>query len=198
MKNVYPLASDNMRKVVSLQPSDSGESEWLEHRFYSCLARWQKINNWFSAHSFHKKEYEICFFKYIKPGFIGFLNYYARRYQNLQFRPVTSKEQLNFFQRELSKSEKFYYDHAEFYNYYTEGRSDRDDEYFRKTFSNTTCAFEKLYNGNNGLGSPKDRLVADIITNSMYRNYLLKLLSTFNTSQPGTVINMHRGRAEDF
>ena len=187
MRNLYPHPGDDLLKETRFQQPGFCESDWLEYRFHRLLTCWQKINNWFSSHSFNNKEDEIYFFKYIKPGFIGFLNYYARRYQNLRFRPVSGSDQLSFFQRELIKCEKFYCDHTEFYNYYTEGRTEQDNEYFRKTFLDTACAFEKLYDGSNGLASPKDRLAADIITNSLYRDYLLRLLSTFNTSQPGVV-----------
>lgn len=198
MGNIYLLAgsNDSLNDAQS-QPCHSSEIEWLEYRFYKCLTRWQKINNLFSVHGFYSAEHEIWFFKYIKPHFIGFLNYYSKRYQNLIFNPSISIEQVIFYKRELIKSEKFCCDHAEFYNYYRTGRCDLDKEYFKKRLLERNCPFENLYGGSKGLTSLKDLVVAEIITNSLYSNYLLKLLSSFNTRQ-GMVINMHGCASENF
>lgn len=180
MKNHSIFEGINMPGDSVPHSSWSDEVEWLSQAFHDCLLRWQKVKTYFSVHGFYGEEEEILFFKYTKPRFIGFLNYYSRRYQNLVFRPPAHTEQINFYKNELVKSEKFRSDHSEFYMYYTNGCRDRDNEYFRRAQPDAPYAFEKIYNGDKRLTSAKDGLVAKLIANGLYHSYLLQLM--FNST----------------
>jgi hypothetical protein len=177
MKNRYLFESIGMPKDAMPHQSCSDEADWLEQVFHECLLRWQEVKTSVFAHGFQSEEEELFFFKYTKPGFIGFLNYYSKRYQSLVFRPHGNNEQISFYQKEIIKSEKFRLDHSEFYYYYTSGRKDRDREYFRSVPQDAPCAFEKIHNADKNLTSAKDWLVANFITNSLYHSYLLQLIS---------------------
>lgn len=187
-----------MLKDNRSQQFSTGESEWLEYAFYRCTECWKKINACFFDQGFDTEDQEIYFFKYIKPRFTGLLSYYTRCYQCLLFRPNGSKEQVLYYQRELIKAEKFFVDHAEFYAYYIEDRSDQDKEYFIRIHRNPTCPFEKLYSGNTQLVSLKDRLAAEVIAHNLYRDHLLKILSAYDDRPQGAVIDICEYIAEDF
>src|ERR1700741_2395256 len=180
VKNVRPFDYDDISKENLSRQPDSGETQWLEDAFYNCLVRWQEVNNRFSSYGFLDEMQEILFFKYIKPSFIGMLNYYAWRCQCILFRPAAESERTRYYKQELNKSEKFLLDHADFCTYYKERCFNLDHEYFTRTFTKSTGFYEKLKDGSDGLTSVKDSLAAEMISHILYGQYLIKLLTAGN------------------
>jgi hypothetical protein len=74
---------------------------------------------------------EIDFYKSVKPLFKSQIEYYNMVYHAELFKPTTNPgEMKEFWVKEHQKLDRFILDNTEFYNYYKNGETAKDEQYF--------------------------------------------------------------------
>lgn len=81
--------------------------------------------------TFEKSKDEIYFFKYIKPQIYSKLIYFVKLFNIESKRPRSSnKSQTKYFNSEIDKLQVYFNDNLEFYQYYRQGATFLDEQYF--------------------------------------------------------------------
>ena len=94
-------------------------------------------------------EQEIYYHKEIRPKFLTEVFYYELVYFTTLFVPEDKSEALQFWKRECLRLQKFQQQYEEFYTYYTSGRVDEDEIYF-KSISSEALYHERLCENGDG------------------------------------------------
>ncbi|MGC4099832.1 RteC domain-containing protein [Ferruginibacter sp.] len=103
----------------------------IEGCFNIASQYWTRIKHIATTHFFISEAESILFFKHIKPSFVAVLKFYTLHYQALLFKPGDSNiELVIYWLNQLKRIEKFYERHRDFYDYYVNGQTDKDLQYF--------------------------------------------------------------------
>jgi hypothetical protein len=90
-----------------------------------CNKLWRSME----GYAFELAEEEIEFYKIIAPQFNSHVEYYNMIYHAELFRPkADALEAKDFWMRQAERMDKFIKMHVGFYEYYTSGRTDKDEE----------------------------------------------------------------------
>jgi hypothetical protein len=135
-EQLYRELQDELQRIRN---SSLPEDTELEACFGSYMRHAGMLCAWVSMFRFENEEDEICFFKEIKPRFTSGIEFYKKMYQAFLFRPAGNKEQVPFYEYEIDKIDKFLTDNAGFYQYYKNGLTTHDDNFFiRKCLEGTS------------------------------------------------------------
>lgn len=101
-----------------------------------------------SGYCFEPGTDEVFFFKKIKPLFTSEAEYYTYCYHADLFKQtvedICPMELEIFFKRQLQRRNKFSREHAMFYSYMENGRTEDDAEWFKRLADNPSCcAYDK-------------------------------------------------------
>jgi hypothetical protein len=144
MKQEWMIQYESMLKAIEecqQQPVD------LKRKIEACFSvsqqYWVQIRQQAEEHSFSSMAEEIEFYKEIKPLFKSQIDFYNLVYHAELFKPLTKPgEMKEFWIKEQQKLDRFILDNQEFYNYYKNGATNRDEKYFLS--SDQTIYFEDL------------------------------------------------------
>lgn len=95
-----------------------------------------ELLNMVTDYEFESESEEIFFFKQIKPLFTAEVEYYSFRYHAELFsNTVEDNDPMEielFYQRQLQRMDRFSRENFQFYDYVSEGRSDKDSCWFTR------------------------------------------------------------------
>src|ERR1700722_7206859 len=117
--NFLELYEGLVRDINAILKTSSSDKEKMESCFRSGIDHWNKLKEKIKREGFASEEEEIHFFKNVKPRFTGEIEYYTQRYHAILFLPETDKQsQINFWEGELGRLDKFFGSYHEFFQYY--------------------------------------------------------------------------------
>jgi hypothetical protein len=119
-------------ELVRIEHRTDPEEKMLESLFSTSILYEQRLIQCLKHFQFFNQEEEICFFKQLRPKFGCLIHYYKKRYQAVLFRPGEPKRHTLFYEYELDKTEKFFMEHLEFYQYIKRMETDLDWKYFSR------------------------------------------------------------------
>src|SRR5580700_10955746 len=120
--NFLALYEARVRDINAILQTNSSDKEKMESCFRGGMDHWNKLKEKIKREGFERDEEEIHFFKCIKPRFTGEIEYYTQRYHAILFSPESDKQsQINFWDGELGRIDKFFGTFHQFFNYYRSG-----------------------------------------------------------------------------
>lgn len=92
------------------------------------------LNNFVENHKFSNEQDEIIFFKIVKPEFISLRIEEVMRYNLAINKPIgTAESQLKYYEEELKALQSFFRMNSFHYQYYRNGLSELDSQYFLRS-----------------------------------------------------------------
>lgn len=136
------------------------------------------VKKYLIEEGFKNDEEEIRFFRSIKPQILGKLIYYNKIYRIETTCPVSNgKMYYNYFSGQLANLKREYTEHlcnSDFYRYYHSGRTDRDDNYFKRGNINYHDGLNSIvFEIDSEFSTFFDYKTARIISNDLLYTYLL-------------------------
>jgi hypothetical protein len=77
------------------------ELKWIERSFGMAMKTWVNIEETASNYQFLNRQEEIYFYKTLKPGFTGLLEYFTLLYKSAVFQPEDSTKRSAYWKHEL-------------------------------------------------------------------------------------------------
>lgn len=142
----------------------------IEHSFVICNRYLAIVCQEVESYIFKTSADEIYFFRHLKPLFAAEVEYYSLFYHAQLFKagvsdPVKIEQ---FWIREATRLEKFIAENRDFYEYYKEGRTDKDAKYFTRTNLHNSPVPEL----NAKLNTIYDPLVSTLLAVERYHEYV--------------------------
>ena len=136
------------------------------------------VKKYLIEEGFKNDEEEIHFFRCIKPQILGKLIYYYKIYRIETTCPVSNgKMYYSYFSGQLANLKREYIEHlcnSDFYRYYRSGRTDRDDNYFKRGNINYHDGLNSIvFEIDPEFSTFFDYKTARIISNDLLYTYLL-------------------------
>ena len=136
------------------------------------------VKKYIIEEGFKNDEEEIHFFRCIKPQILGKLIYYNKIYRIETTCPVSNgKMYYSYFSGQLANLKREYIEHlcnSDFYRYYRSGRTDRDDNYFKRGNINYHDGLNSIvFEIDSEFSTFFDYKTARIISNDLLYTYLL-------------------------
>ena len=136
------------------------------------------VKKYITEEGFKNDEEEIHFFRCIKPQILGKLIYYNKIYRIETTCPVSNgKMYYSYFSGQLANLKREYIEHlcnSDFYRYYRSGRTDRDDNYFKRGNINYHDGLNSIvFEIDPEFSTFFDYKTARIISNELLYTYLL-------------------------
>ena len=136
------------------------------------------VKKYLIEEGFKNDEEEIHFFRCIKPQILGKLIYYNKIYRIETTCPVSNgKMYYSYFSGQLANLKREYIEHlcnSDFYRYYRSGRTDRDDNYFKRGNINYHDGLNSIvFEIDPEFSTFFDYKTARIISNDLLYTYLL-------------------------
>ena len=136
------------------------------------------VKKYLTEEGFKNDEEEIHFFRCIKPQILGKLIYYNKIYRIETTCPVSNgKMYYSYFSGQLANLKREYIEHlcnSDFYRYYRSGRTDRDDNYFKRGNINYHDGLNSIvFEIDPEFSTFFDYKTARIISNDLLYTYLL-------------------------
>ena len=136
------------------------------------------VKKYLIEEGFKNDEEEIHFFRCIKPQILGKLIYYNKIYRIETTCPVSNgKMYYSYFSGQLANLKREYIEHlcnSDFYRYYRSGRTDRDDNYFKRGNINYHDGLNSIvFEIDSEFSTFFDYKTARIISNDLLYTYLL-------------------------
>ena len=136
------------------------------------------VKKYLIEEGFKNDEEEIHFFRSIKPQILGKLIYYNKIYRIETTCPVSNgKMYYSYFSGQLANLKREYIEHlcnSDFYRYYRSGRTDRDDNYFKRGNINYHDGLNSIvFEIDPEFSTFFDYKTARIISNDLLYTYLL-------------------------
>lgn len=153
---------------------DIPELEKVESCFRTATGCWVKVREELLHYRFATEDEEIDFFKHIKPLFTSQIERFTLIYQAILFKP---KEDLckiiSFWAGESGRLQRFSENKSFFIRYYKEGDTHLDREYFlRLNNQSASGTVSGKYDKNNRFSTSHDGLVAALLAQEMYQQYV--------------------------
>jgi len=176
--NFLELYEGLVRDINAILKTSSSDKEKMESCFRSGIDHWNKLKEKIKREGFASEEEEIHFFKNVKPRFTGEIEYYTQRYHAILFLPETDKQsQINFWEGELGRLDKFFGSYHEFFQYYHSKKKDKDHEYFLRANSDgSNIARANVFDLDRETSTSHDWLLTNMIGYEKYKKFVLAQL----------------------
>lgn len=167
------LYQEMQEDIKICEGKEFGELEKIECCYQISTNYWQRIRTELKAYIFSDEAEEIYFFKKVKPLFLSTIEYYNLLYHAELFLPeFDASKQMKFWMRESERLEKFNKANKEFIQYYKEGFSYKDEQYFLR--KNNPIPGDR---SNSYAKISHDHLISDLLTLERYFKYVQSKLS---------------------
>lgn len=80
---------------------ETDERKWIEQTFGLAMKTWLEIEEMTSNYGFLNREEEIYFYKNLKPGFTGLIEYFTLLYKSVVFQPDDPMKRAAYWKHEL-------------------------------------------------------------------------------------------------
>lgn len=153
---------------------------WIAHDHWKELVYNKNLLDFCNDHE------EIEFFKFVKPNFTSYQEYFILLYESLLFVPKDKENAICFWQDELKQYERFCNKHRYFISYYQTGKRKLDKVYFlrQNCQTNLECACS-IYDINTMYRTSHDSLIRSFLARKRYWQFVretIKDLEVYNTS----------------
>lgn len=178
------IMSEISNKITSIDLEGSNISIEEAYRMIEFIQNQMYVlKNKLLEQGFENDEYEICFFKEMKPQILSQLLYFNKIYTIELKRPNGSNIiQKNYYERELDSLTFFFNKNLDFYQYYRSNAIHFDDYYFRRGKLNLRLGIDSSqFINDTTFSTGYDYKVAKILSNEMLRIYLNKKLQQIDT-----------------
>jgi len=132
MKIADDLYKQMQAELKTCQERGLDPEKEMEISFQVCTLFWLRLKNLLTTYEFRSKQEEIRFFKYGKQRFTSLMEYYSLVYHALMFMPPehTGEAVTKFWKRQAKRIDNYARDHAQYYRYYKECKTEKDHIYF--------------------------------------------------------------------
>ena len=152
------------------------EAERVECCYRVAMDYWLKVKEIYLTRVKYDEEFEINFFRELKPLFTSHIEYYLILNQALLFIPGEAEKVVIYWEAEARRYQRFCDKHNVFIRYYEGYRTEDDKAYFlRRNNRQETPPQERLYEDED-CRSSHDHLVRGLLANSLYHEYVNKKL----------------------
>ncbi|HLY71329.1 MAG TPA: RteC domain-containing protein [Puia sp.] len=129
--NFLELYESLLRDINAIMKTSLPDKDKMESCFRAGINHWNKLKEKMKCEGFASEEEEIHFFKNIKPRFTGEIEYYTQRYHAILFLPEKDKQmQLDFWEGELGRINKFFGSFHIFFDEFNRKKNDNDVQYY--------------------------------------------------------------------
>ncbi|HEX7903910.1 MAG TPA: RteC domain-containing protein [Chitinophagaceae bacterium] len=161
--------------------------EWVECCYWIAKNYWYKLKELFLERIIYADSEEIEFFRDVKPKFTSHIEYYLILSQGLLFAPDSPSEQLEYWEGELRRYQRFYAPNDMVINYYESGCHSSDALYFlQRNNQQGLLLHERIYEDMD-CRSSHDHVVRGLLAHRMYQDYVQRKL--FELQKNETVNN---------
>ncbi|HSZ85760.1 MAG TPA: RteC domain-containing protein [Puia sp.] len=181
--NFLALYEEFIRDLKIILNKNTDDKEKMEFCFRCGIDHWNKLKEKIKQEGFASEEEEINFFKNIKPRFTGEIEYYTQRYHAILFLPLgDTQSQINFWEGELGRLNKFFGSYHEFFNYIHSKKTDRDHRYFLRSNSDgSNIAHANVFDMDQQTATSHDWLLTNMIGYEKYKKFVLEELKKYNS-----------------
>ena len=165
------------------------EDERVESAYRVAQRYWEIVKKTITDEFLENESNEIDFFRNIKPRFTSYIEYFLIIYQAVLFLTDHPEDQIGYWEEETNRYKRFCDKHKEFIDYFESRSHYLDSVYFtRKNFNPNTIIAPKPYDTELEFCTSHDSLVASLLANRMYFQFVnkriaeLKIIS-FKTSR---------------
>jgi hypothetical protein len=123
---------------------------------------------------------EIEFFKHIKPKFVSLILYYNEIIRIEYRKPIAGKCTIqSYYHNQLQELQQYFVTYNKFYDYYRNGRTEKDKFYFRRRTAKQQVQDLSIgwYVFDETFTTPRDPAVAQILANLLLIDYINARLS---------------------
>lgn len=160
----------NSLNAIDLQPSP--ERDAAAKAFMICLQHWSRLQACVMSEGYDSLEYEIYFFKRVKPLFTGRIEYFTKIFQSLAFIPPDPVGWPAYWAKEAGRLAQFYDQHTAFVEYFRKGYTHHDEEYFvRSVDAEVPVVWRTPYDSSAFLSSTHDGLVAQLWAHERFHEF---------------------------
>lgn len=151
----------------------------------------RELKSFVVDHPFENWAFQIEFFKRIKPKFISKFIYYSKICELESTLPSAGKESVRtYLEKELELLKQFYSEHQNFIAYFRKSATYLDQEYFtRRRFDLSMGNYFEIHNRDERFSTQNDHLVAEILANELWEEYLVKRLNTLDDRYDGKILS---------
>jgi hypothetical protein len=172
-----------LKEMDECMEVDLPETDRFQNCFWICV-KWNKnLKELALMNGFKSESEEIEFFRYIKPRFTCFTEFFVIASEALWF--VNNKAECPsiFWKEEIEKYSRFCNRYSFFLDYYQSGKHNYDREYFlRATAEKFGDIHSKMLEDTPALRSSKDWLVRSCLAHKMYFRFAQDKLATIVNS----------------
>ena len=151
------------------------ERKWIERAFGLAMKTWLDIEEIASNYKFLNREEEVYFYKTLKPGFTGLIEYFTLLYKSVVFQPDDSMKSDAYWKHELKNCSETISIYESGCLYYEKKQSDTDI-YFLQQNNQQPLLFGLNVNRINFTDTSYSYLRGRLIAMKRYKKYIqLKL-----------------------
>lgn len=112
---------------------ETDEQKWIERSFGLAMKTWLNIEKMAGNYRFLDREEEIYFYKTLKPGFTGLIEYFTLLYKSVVFRPDDSMEIDAYWKQELKNCRESVSIYRSGCKYYEQQQSNTDIHFLQQS-----------------------------------------------------------------
>ncbi|HYF29890.1 MAG TPA: RteC domain-containing protein [Chitinophagaceae bacterium] len=173
------LYQELLSEVYQCRRLNLSPTSRIAYCFKLSVEYWNKLRHQVKQHPFNCDEEEIWFFKTMKPKFTALIEYYTMIYNAELFMPRLKTEEIkSFWKKESDKVKNFYYQYADFCEYYKSGAAHNDHCYFLRSNAGGAKCNNKVYEIDEDLITSHGHLATFLLAYDMYDTYILQQLRT--------------------
>jgi len=169
-----------LNEIVRSWNMDLPELEKVEEAFKIALDYWHEVKKKLNGFVFGSKDEEIKFYKYIKPKFTSYIEYFILLNHGLLFIPNERDETLRvYWEHEAKRLNRFIERNFAFVEYFKSENNEHDHQYFLSdNYDLANYIVSRPYDVDGEFMSSHDHLVASLLAEEMYHEYVVKKLKT--------------------
>ncbi len=175
IKKIEKYKKDLENKLEILSREENDKIIFCESALMEVDEIIRKVKAIVSYHQFEDMAQEIYFFKNQKPYFISKFIYYSKVLEiESNKHNLGGKSIKKYYEKELNQLKKFYFENADFYNYYRRNATYMDHQYFvRNRFDLKNKIQLEMHNYDEKFTTSCDIIVSYILAYSQLEKYLL-------------------------
>lgn len=174
------LHSDMLKDMARCSAMELPETEVAECCYRIAVNYWLRIKQCFQKRVIYDDAGEIEFFKSVKPQFTAYIEHYLILNQGLLFIPGQKEDEVAYWEEEERRYQRFYERNRDFIQYYENGKTESDAEYFLQRNNRLLLLPQERIYEDLDCRSSHDHLIRGFLANRMYKQYVENRLKQLN------------------
>lgn len=190
-KKITQLHSELELKINQVYDDDGDIVKIAEKSLILIDETIRKLKDLITKHQFENIAEEVYFFKKLKPQFISKFIYYSSVLDIESHKPdVGNKILKKYYEAEQEKLKIFYVEQSEFYSYYRRDATYLDHKIFiRNSYDLKMKLSFGFYNFDTSFTTSHDHIIAKLIANQQFDQYLRKQIEKLSENNDGTAMS---------